>query len=99
MAVKIRLKRMGAKKRPFYRIVVADSRFPRDGRFIEEVGYYNPIEKPAVVKIDRDLAMKWLNNGAIPTDTVRDIFIKEGVMKEFHESKMTKKTSTKKAGK
>ena len=109
MAVKIRLKRMGAKKRPFYRIVVADSRFPRDGRFIEEVGYYNPIEKPAVVKIDKDLAMKWLNNGAIPTDTVRDIFSKEGVMKEFHESKMTKKvskekkevkkTTTKKAGK
>ena len=109
MAVKIRLKRMGAKKRPFYRIVVADSRFPRDGRFIEEVGYYNPIEKPAVVKINKDLAMKWLNNGAIPTDTVRDIFSKEGVMKEFHESKMTKKTAkekketkkttTKKAGK
>ena len=105
MAVKIRLKRMGAKRRPFYRIVVADSRFPRDGRFIEEIGYYNPIEKPAVVKIDKDLAMKWLNNGAIPTDTVRDIFSKEGVMKEFHESKMTKKapnekkTTTKKAGK
>ena len=109
MAVKIRLKRMGAKKRPFYRIVVADSRFPRDGRFIEEVGYYNPIEKPAVVKINKDLAMKWLNNGAIPTDTVRDIFSKEGVMKKFHESKMTKKTAkekketkkttTKKAGK
>ena len=109
MAVKIRLKRMGAKKRPFYRIVVADSRFPRDGRFIEEVGYYNPIEVPAVVKINKDLAMKWLNNGAIPTDTVRDIFSKEGVMKEFHESKMTKKsktekkeakkTTTKKAGK
>ena len=93
MAVKLRLKRMGAKKRPFYRIVAADSRSPRDGRFIEEVGYYNPIEKPAVVKIDRDLAMKWLNNGAIPTDTVRDIFSKEGVMKEFHESKMTKKSS------
>ena len=92
MAVKIRLKRMGAKKRPFYRIVVADSRFPRDGRFIEEVGYYNPIEVPAVVKINKDLAMKWLNNGAIPTDTVRDIFSKEGVMKEFHESKMTKKS-------
>ena len=91
MSVKIRLKRMGAKKRPFYRIVVADSRFPRDGRFIEEVGYYNPIEKPAVVKIDKDLAMKWLSNGAIPTDTVRDIFSKEGIMKEFHESKMTKK--------
>lgn len=97
MAVKMRLKRMGAKKRPFYRIVVADSRFPRDGRFIEEVGYYNPIENPAVVKVDKELAMKWLNNGATPTDTVRDILSKEGIMKEFHESKNTKKTT--KAGK
>ena len=93
MAVKIRLKRMGAKKRPFYRIVVADSRFPRDGRFIEEVGYYNPIENPAVVKVDRELALKWLNTGATPTDTVRDILSKEGVLKEFHESKMSKKAS------
>ena len=87
MAVKLRLKRMGAKKRPFYRIVAADSRSPRDGRFIEEVGYYNPIEKPAVVKIDKDLAMKWLNNGAIPTDTVRNLFSKEGIMKKFADSK------------
>ena len=70
MAVKMRLKRMGAKKRPFYRIVVADSRSPRDGRFIEEVGYYNPIENPAVVKVDKEIALKWLNNGATPTDTV-----------------------------
>ena len=95
MAVKMRLKRMGAKKRPFYRIVVADSRFPRDGRFIEEIGYYNPIEEPAVVKIDKSLALKWLGNGAEPTDTVRSILSKEGIMKEFHEQKFT----TKKAGK
>ncbi len=91
MAVKMRLKRMGAKKRPFYRIVVADSRFPRDGRFIEEVGYYNPLENPAIIKLEKELILKWLNNGATPTDTVRDILSKEGIMKEFHESKMTKK--------
>ena len=91
MAVKLRLRRMGAKKRPFYRIVAADSRFPRDGRFIEEIGYYNPIETPAVVKIDEEKALAWLQNGAIPSDTVRDLFSKEGIMKKFHESKMTKK--------
>ncbi len=91
MAVKLRLRRMGAKKRPFYRIVAADSRFPRDGRFIEEIGYYNPIETPAVVKIDEAKALSWLQNGAIPSDTVRDLFSKEGIMKKFHESKMTKK--------
>ena len=98
MAVKMRLKRMGAKKRPFYRIVVADSRFPRDGRFIEEVGYYNPVENPAVIKVDKELAMKWLNNGATPTDTVRDILSKEGILKEFHEAKMASKKNEK-AGK
>ena len=70
MAVKIRLRRMGAKKSPFYRIVVADSRFPRDGRFIEEIGYYNPMEEPSVVKVDPEKAKKWLQNGAQPTDTV-----------------------------
>ena len=91
MAVKMRLRRMGAKKRPFYRIVVADSRFPRDGRFIEEVGYYNPIENPAVIKVDKALALKWLNSGAEPTDTVRAILSKEGILKEFHESKHAKK--------
>jgi len=89
MAVKLRLKRMGSKKRPFYRFVAADSRFPRDGRFIEEVGYYNPVSTPAEIKIDREKAIKWLNNGAIPTDTVRSIFSKEGIMKEFHEQKMS----------
>ena len=91
MAVKLRLKRMGAKKRPFYRIVAADSRSPRDGRFIEEVGYYNPITSPADVKIDEEKALKWLKDGAIPTDTVRDLFSKQGIMKKFHESKITKK--------
>ncbi len=91
MAVKLRLRRMGAKKRPFYRIVAADTRSPRDGRFIEEIGYYNPIETPAVVKIDEERALTWLQNGAIPTDTVRDLFSKEGIMKKFHESKMSKK--------
>ena len=91
MAVKLRLKRMGAKKRPFYRIVAADSRSPRDGRFIEEVGYYNPIETPAVVKIDEEKDLAWLSNGAIPTDTVRNLFSEQGIMKKFHETKMTKK--------
>ena len=99
MAVKMRLKRMGAKKRPFYRIVVADSRSPRDGRFIEEIGYYNPIETPAVVKVDKELAMKWLKTGATPTDTVRDILSKEGILKEFHEEKMASKSKSAKAGK
>lgn len=90
MAVKLRLKRMGAKKRPFYRIVAADSRSPRDGRFIETVGTYNPIMEPAEVKINEEIALKWLNDGAIPTDTVRDLLSKQGIMKKFHESKMTK---------
>lgn len=90
MAVKLRLRRMGSKKRPFYRVVAADSRSPRDGRFIEEVGYYDPTKEPAVTKINEDLAMKWLSNGAIPTDTVRDLLSKEGIMKKFHESKIKK---------
>lgn len=90
MAVKLRLKRMGAKKRPFYRIVAADSRSPRDGRFIEIVGTYNPIMEPAEVKVNEEVALKWLNDGAIPTDTVRDLLSKQGIMKKFHESKMTK---------
>lgn len=90
MAVKLRLKRMGAKKRPFYRIVAADSRSPRDGRFIEEIGFYNPIEVPAVVEIDEEKTLTWLGNGAIPTDTVRDLLSQVGIMKKFHESKMKK---------
>ena len=80
MAVKIRLRRMGAKKSPFYRIVVADSRYPRDGRFIEEIGYYNPMVEPKVVKVDPEKAKKWIANGAQPTDTVRVLFKKHGVL-------------------
>lgn len=82
MAVKIRLRRMGAKKAPFYRVVVADSRSPRDGRFIEEIGYYNPVAQPdAEVKIDAEKATKWLNNGAQPTDVVKRLFDKAGINK------------------
>ncbi|MDQ0245656.1 small subunit ribosomal protein S16 [Bacillus fengqiuensis] len=90
MAVKIRLKRMGAKKSPFYRIVVADSRSPRDGRFIETVGTYNPVTQPAEVKIDEELALKWLQNGAKPSDTVRNLFSKNGIMEKFHNAKLGK---------
>lgn len=93
MAVKLRLKRMGSKKKPFYRIVAADSKSPRDGRFIETVGTYNPITEPAEVKVDEELALKWLATGAEPTDTVRDLFRKQGIMEKFHNSKMTKKES------
>ncbi|SHE61039.1 30S ribosomal protein S16 [Clostridium fallax] len=82
MAVKIRLRRMGAKKAPFYRVVVADSRCPRDGRFIEEIGYYNPVAKPeAEVKIDSEKATKWMQNGAQPTDIVKKLFVKAGINK------------------
>ena len=80
MAVKMRLKRMGAKKAPFYRVVVADSRSPRDGRFIEEIGYYNPVAQPeAEVKIDSEKVEKWLKNGAQPTDVVKRLFTKAGI--------------------
>ncbi len=80
MAVKIRLRRMGAKKAPFYRVVVADSRFPRDGRFIEEIGYYDPTKDPAVIKIDGEKAQKWIANGAQPTDTVKALLKKNGTL-------------------
>ena len=80
MAVKIRLRRMGAKKAPFYRIVVADSRYPRDGRFIEEIGYYDPTKEPAVVKIDAEKAKTWIANGAQPTDTVRVLLKKNDIL-------------------
>ena len=83
--VKLRLKRMGKKHAPYYRIVAADSRSPRDGRIIEEVGTYNPLKGETTV--NKELVMKWLNNGAKPTDTVRTILSKEGIMKEFSESK------------
>ena len=81
MAVKIRLRRMGQKKAPFYRVVVADSRYPRDGRFIEEIGYYNPITEPAEIKIDADKAKKWIANGAQPTDTVKVLLKKSDILK------------------
>ena len=80
MAVKIRLRRMGAKKAPFYRIVVADSRYPRDGRFIEEVGYYDPTKNPSVVKVDVEKAKAWIANGAQPTDTVKKILKENGAL-------------------
>ena len=80
MAVKIRLRRMGAKKAPFYRVVVADSRYPRDGRFIEEIGHYNPLTDPAEVVIDSEKAKKWIANGAQPTDTVKALLKKNGVL-------------------
>jgi len=78
--VKIRMRRMGAKKAPFYRIVVADSRFPRDGRFIEELGYYNPLTEPAEIKIDAERAQQWIKDGAQPTDTVRSLMKKAGIL-------------------
>ncbi len=80
MAVKIRLRRIGAKKDPFYRIVVADSRYPRDGRFIEEIGYYDPTVEPSVLKVDAEKAKKWIATGAQPTDTVKAIFKKNNVI-------------------
>ena len=88
--VKIRLKRMGAKARPFYRIVAADSKSPRDGRFIEVVGTYNPIPSEKQVNIDEEKALKWLNNGAQPTDTVKSILSKEGIIAKFAASKVNK---------
>lgn len=87
MATKIRFKRMGAKKRPFYRVVVADSRSPRDGRFIEEIGYYDPTTNPATVNIDEEKALKWLTDGAKPSNTVRSLFKKQGVIAKFIESR------------
>ena len=81
MAVKIRLRRMGATKAPFYRIVVAESRYPRDGRFIEEVGYYDPTKEPSVIKIDEEKAKTWLANGAQPTDTVKALLKIQGIVK------------------
>jgi small subunit ribosomal protein S16 len=83
MAVKIRLRRMGAHKAPFYRIVVADSRSPRDGRFIEEIGYYNPLEEPAVIKVDEEKAVKWVKNGAQPSDIVKRLFDRSGISEKL----------------
>ena len=88
--VKLLLKRMGKKGAPFYRIVAADSRSPRDGRFIEQIGTYNPTKAEEKVTLDKELAKKWLSNGAQPTDTVRSILSHEGVLKEMHEAKSSK---------
>lgn len=88
--VKLRLTRMGSKKKPFYRIVAATSFAPRDGRFIEVIGTYNPVAEPAVVSINEELALKWLGEGAQPTDTVRSLFSKEGIMTKFHNQKNAK---------
>ena len=90
MAVKIRLTRMGAKKNPFYRIVVADSRSPRDGRFIEILGNYDSTKEPAVINVDEDKAIDWMRKGAQPTDTVRSLFSKKGIMAKFDEKKRSK---------
>jgi len=83
MSVKIRLKRIGTHKKPFYRVIVADSRSPRDGRFIEEIGTYDPVKKDAPVKVDEGKALDWLKKGAVPTDTVRSLLSKVGIMKQF----------------
>jgi small subunit ribosomal protein S16 len=90
MAVKLRLKRMGSKKKPVYRIVAIDSHTKRDGEYIELVGTYNPLTEPKSVKINDEVALKWLNNGAIPSDTVRNLLSDAGIMKKFHESKLGK---------
>lgn len=90
MSVKIRMKRMGSKLRPFYRIVVADSLSPRDGRFIEQVGYYNPISQPEELKLEDDKIMDWLQKGAQPSDTVRNLLKKDGLMQKYHENKFSK---------
>ncbi|MBQ1566368.1 MAG: 30S ribosomal protein S16 [Erysipelotrichaceae bacterium] len=88
--VKLRLKRMGAKKVPFYRIVAADSRAPRDGRDIDTIGTYDPTKNPAIISIDEEKALNWLNKGAIPSDTVRGLLAKNGIMKKYTEAKKSK---------
>lgn len=87
MAVRIRLKRLGTHKKPFYRFIVADSKSPRNGRFIEEIGTYDPLKKPALINIDQAKAISWLKKGAIPSDTARALLSKAGVMKQLSESK------------
>ncbi len=87
MSVKIRLKRMGSKRNASYRLVVADSRKPRDGRFIEELGFYNPTTEPATFKINEERALKWLKEGALPSNTVKSLLKKEGIMAKFNEQK------------
>ena len=92
MAVKLRLLRMGAKRKPFYRIVAADSRVKRDGKYIELVGTYNPVAEQAEININEEVALKWLKDGAIPTDTVKSLFNKKGINKKFHEMKYSKES-------
>ncbi|CCK22728.1 30S ribosomal protein S16 [Lacticaseibacillus paracasei] len=91
VAVKIRLKRMGSKRKPFYRIVVADSRSPRDGRFIEAVGYYNPLTNPVDLKLNEEDILNWLQKGAQPSDTVRNLLGSKGIMQKYHEARFAKK--------
>lgn len=91
MSVKIRLRRMGSKKKPFYRIVVADSRSPRDGRFIEILGNYDPKLSKDKITLNEESALSWLHNGAQPSDTVRNLFSREGLMKQYHEEKLANK--------
>lgn len=86
MATKIRLRRMGAKKNPFYRLIIADSNSPRDGRFIEEVGYYDPTKRPEILKIDEEKVLKWLATGAQPSDTAKSLLRKTGILAKFHSN-------------
>ncbi|QQK80553.1 30S ribosomal protein S16 [Salicibibacter cibi] len=90
MATKIRLKRMGTKKRPFYRVVVAESSAPRDGRFIEEIGTYNPLTEPSDFQVNEEKAVKWMLDGAKPSDTVRNLFTTRGLMEKVHQAKYGK---------
>ena len=90
MAVKIRLTRMGATKRPSYRIVATDSRSPRDGKYLEQIGFYNPLTNPAEIKVNEEVALKWLKTGAQPSDTVKNLLSKAGIMKKFAEEKQGK---------
>ncbi|CCI85715.1 30S ribosomal protein S16 [Lactobacillus pasteurii] len=90
MSVKIRMHRAGAKRKPFYKIVVADSRMPRDGRFIEEVGYYNPVSTPKQLKLDEDKIYEWLKKGAQPSDTVKSLISGAGILKKLHDEKYSK---------
>lgn len=99
MAVKLRLLRMGAKKKPFYRVVAADARTKRDGKYIELVGTYNPVAQPAEIKINEEVALKWLSMGAQPTDTVKSLFTKAGINEKFHYMKHQKTTKTEKSAK
>ena len=92
MAVVLRLRRMGTTKRAFYRIVATDASMPRDGRFLEIVGYYNPLTNPATIKINEEKAVSWINKGAKPSEAVKDLFKKTGLLKNLHESKVKAKT-------